>query len=319
MSTTETESVTTTPGTALLPFDAGSLVALEDRAEEFRIAIAAARPFEKAFLQGQAMRVLREMITPEMLEPIKALEGQALGFKTDRWKDGKHYDDDTIRDVTIEATLRGYRMVGNEVNILSGGFYSAKNGCKRKAKEFPGLVGLQVAFGVPEVKGGEGLIVARSVYKLNGKQCSFDRKPEKLSDGSTFDNRIVVRVNSGQIVDAVLGKAHRKFYAALLEHLSGEPVDDGEVDDSAIDADSSPTKGTRSTLFDKEATEAAEAGPAPRAQGALVGEYKKKLGECENKNQIGPIAKEAGSDARLTTTSRKLISDMCTARRKELP
>jgi hypothetical protein len=170
--------VTTQPGTDLLPFDVSELTALESRADQFRTAIAEAPPFKRAFLVAEAMRQLREMITPEMLASIQAGEGQALGFKTDKWKDGKNYPVEVIRDVTIEATLRGVSMVNNEVNsmvnnevnIISGGFYMAKNGCKRRAKEWPGLSGLQVAFGVPEMKGGEALVSVRSVYWLDGKE-----------------------------------------------------------------------------------------------------------------------------------------------------
>jgi hypothetical protein len=125
------------------------------------------------------------MITPEMLASIQAGEGQALGFKTDKWKDGKNYPVEVIRDVTIEATLRGVSMVNNEVNIISGGFYMAKNGCKRRAKEWPGLSGLQVAFGVPEMKGGEALVSVRSVYWLDGKASTVQRRILRAAVRST--------------------------------------------------------------------------------------------------------------------------------------
>lgn len=307
------------PGTDLLPFDVEKVTALEERAEEFRGAIEKAPQFQRTFLVAQAMRELREMITPDMLECIKAGEGQALGFKTDKWKDGKHYDDDTIRDVTIEATLRGVAMVGNEVNIIAGGFYMAKNGCKRKCKDWPGLTGLQVAFGVPEMKGGEALVDARAAYVLDGQEQRFERTEKTLEGGRRFDNRIAIRVNSGQGSDAILGKAERKFYASLLEHLSGEPVDSGDVDESdVIDAKSTPSKAKRSTLFDDEVDEPVDNGPDPSAQGELLEEYDKKLAQCEKKSHTTPIAKQAGGDVRLTPETNKEIQKRCVARWNEL-
>jgi hypothetical protein len=315
--TEPTTDATTQPGTDLLPFDVGELTALESRADQFRTAIAEAPPFKRAFLVAEAMRQLREMITPEMLASIQAGEGQALGFKTDKWKDGKNYPVEVIRDVTIEATLRGVSMVNNEVNIISGGFYMAKNGCKRRAKEWPGLSGLQVAFGVPEMKGGEALVSVRSVYWLDGKEHRFDRTEKNLEGGGTFDNRIAIRVNAGQGSDAILGKAERKFYAALLEHLSGEPVDSGDADD-AIDVESSPAKPKRSTLFDDETDAPEDTGPDPSAQKELEEEYAAKLGQCENKSHVGPIAKQAGGDWRLAGETRKKVMEWCAARRKEL-
>lgn len=322
MNATATETsteVTTRPGTDLLPFDLDKITALETRAEQFRTAIAAAPRFQRTFLVAQAMRELRRMITPDMLECIKAGEGQALGFKTDRYRDGKHYDDDTIRDVTIEATLRGLAMVGNEVNIIAGGFYAAKNGCKRLAREWPGLTGLQVAFGVPEIKNGEALVDARAVYVLDGQDQRFERTEKHLEGGRIFDNRIAIRINAGQGSDAILGKAERKFYASMLEHLSGEPVDSGDVDEhDVLEAQSTPSKAKRSTLFDDEVDEPADDGPDPSAQDELIAEYKTKLGQCEQKSHVGPIAKQAGQDQRLTVASTKAVMDLCTARRKEL-
>jgi hypothetical protein len=125
------------------------------------------------------------------------------------------------------------------------------------------------------------------------KEHRFDRTEKNLEGGGTFDNRIAIRVNAGQGSDAILGKAERKFYAALLEHLSGEPVDSGDADD-AIDVESSPAKPKRSE------------------------EYAAKLGQCESKSHVGPIAKQAGGDWRLAGETRKKVMEWCAARRKEL-
>ena len=311
-----TDTETKTTGTDLLPFDARALVALEERCEEYRTAIAVAPPFQRAFLMGQAMKTLREMITAPMLECVKAGEGQALGFKTDRWVKGQRYEDEVVRDITIEATLRGYHMVNNEVNIIAGGFYAAKNGVKRRCTEWPGITGLQVAFAVPEIKGGDALVAARCVYLLDGEERRFDRVLTHLEGGGEFDNRIAIRVNQGQGADAILGKAERKFFASLLEHLSGETVPAGDVDD-ALDVTSSPgTPPTQSSLFPDEAP--APQGPDPATQDQYVAEYERKLAECSEKSYVGRVAKQAGGDQRLTTESRKQVADLCTAKRKEL-
>jgi hypothetical protein len=104
-----------------------------------------------------------------------------------------------------------------------------------------------------------------------------------------------------------------------LEHLSGEPVDSGDADD-AIDVESSPAKPKRSTLFDDETDADApeDTGPNPSAQKELEEEYAAKLGQCESKSHVGPIAKQAGGDARLADETRKKVMEWCAARRKEL-
>jgi len=309
------------PGTALLPFDRKAIATVEARAEEFRLAIAEAPKMERGLLVGQAMTELRKMITPPMLECIKAGEGQPLGFKTDLWHKGERYSDDVIRDVFIEATLRQAFLVNNEVNIIAGGCYLAKNYFERRVREWPGLSDLEVAFSVPEVTGQQALVSARARYHLNGSPHDFRREHVTVEGGKPFDNRIPIRVNSGMGSDAILGKARRKFYAALLERLTGEPMPEGDVDD-AINvehtASRQPNVG-QSNLFPDESPEPPQpTGPDEAAQDDLRVEYSQTLDECQTKADVGRVAKQAGGDTRLTDDSRKMIMAACTERRKKV-
>lgn len=181
--------------------------------------------FEQTFALARGMQQLRDLITPEMMQDVMKLQGTKLGFTTDLDRDGKRYSVDVVKEVFIEATLRGFRMIGNEVVIIASGFYGAKNGFARKVNEFPGLTHLRCRYGVPKIVAeNRAIVVASARWKLNGA-------PDELEE-----REIPIRINRGQSDDAILGKAERKLKAALLSQLTGTNFPDGdtEEDDGAI-------------------------------------------------------------------------------------
>lgn len=206
-------------------------------------AIANLPTFLKAARMAEGIRALRNALTDDFLNAtLMPLQGNRLGFLTDRDvnKDGTRgngYHVTVVRDVTIEAMLRGFSMVGNEVNIIGGNFYGTKAGWERKVREFKGLTDLVVQPGVPAI-GEKGALVPFMIsWKLGGKEHVMRCAQEK--DGT--DHRIPVRVNAGMGADAVLGKAERKafFRAYRILHGSAYGASDGEVGD----ADAIPTTG----------------------------------------------------------------------------
>jgi len=205
-------------------------------AEQGRLALAkATNPFEKSFLLSEAMNQLRSLLTPEIMKPMMALQGSALGFKTDQ-DSAKGYSVEVVKDCIIEGALRGLYPVGNEINIIAGRCYAAKSGLARLVKTYPGLTDLVMTPGIPVNKEGGTLMPYSAAFKLDGKDHKMDR---------TFP----IRVNSGMIVDAIMGKAKRKMYAAILEHVTGSEISEGEAGDDTLPGSvTGPTAAKREPL-----------------------------------------------------------------------
>jgi len=200
-----------------------------------------------------------------------------------------------------------------------GHLYACKNGVTRRVKEWPGVTDVRIALSIPEICGNEAYIQGRLAYCLNGEQRVYDREKKPLADGRVFDHRVVVKVTKDMGSDGLLGKAHRKMFAGLLEELSGELIDEAGMDD-VLDVDSSPSRQPsvgQSSLFPDEALEPPKpTGPDPAAQDELKLEYSEKLDQCESTADIGRVAKQAGGDSRLTLGTRAMIMDACSKKRK---
>lgn len=182
---------------------------------------------------AQAMGDLRTMLTPEIMQPIMQLMDTDLGFRTD--KDPKQLDRngkpnipyhvDVVRDVVIEAKLRGFHTIGNEFNIIAGRMYAAKNGFRRKltdGKSFPGLTGFRDTYEVPRIVGEKGAIVkCKATWTLNGSP-----------DSAEFE--FAIKVNSFMGADAIVGKAERKLCKRVHDLISGVHTPDGDMDDTDI-------------------------------------------------------------------------------------
>lgn len=220
------------------------ITALRTTATQCRQEIAAANKdgdeFVKMFVVSAARKKLLSLLSDDLVDFLKDLQGTPLGFRTD--KDGNGgYGRDVIRTVAAQALLCGLRMTDNEINIIGGNLYAAKEGCKRLAKETPGVSDVEFIPGIPELvysdpikktgKNGEytvqrcvGYVPCILKYRINGKQ---------FEDRYEGDYRIVVKVEGGG-EDMAIGKAERKAYKRLAEKLSGIKIDD-EDDDQPID------------------------------------------------------------------------------------
>jgi hypothetical protein len=175
---------------------------------------------------AEGMQALREAITPAMLSNVMQLQGTKLGFKTDKDTSGG-YRPEAVKEVVIEALLRGAQMVGNEVNIISGGCYLTKEFFERATRELEGVTDIDVKLAVPQNATNGALVSGWVHYKYKGQSQVYART--KVSDDE--DLRIAVRVNSGMGVDAILGKARRKLLAGFYEKITGITTVDGDVTD----------------------------------------------------------------------------------------
>ena len=251
--------------------------------------IAGLGELQQALSLANGMKALRAALTKEVVEDLlMPLQGTALGFRTDKDKDGG-YPWVIVRDCMIEAFVRGYSPVGNETNIIAERFYATKEGLDRKLREFPGLTDLEYKPGVPHLPHDKGALVPYTVrYRFNGVKgeivCDLVRDPKdpKVILG---DQRIPVRVNGGMGADAILGKARRKIMAKLLDRLLGGKITtpDGDIGEAA------------DVLTTAEPAPAAPSGEKPKtAQEIAMEEVLAKA----KANGAGPTPEEAAADER---------------------
>lgn len=187
----------------------------------------------KALLLSRGMRRLREMLTPAIMADIMELMNSPLGFLTDRPPNKQPYDVGTVKDVMVEAMIRGVRPVGNELNIIASRLYVTRHGFERLLRDLPGFSNLEIEVGVP-VKHAEGALVpCKARWRMRGAphEVAF----EKTGD---TDYRIAVRVNDGMVVDAIIGKATSKLLRRIYQRVTGThlaEVSDAEQADSVAD------------------------------------------------------------------------------------
>jgi hypothetical protein len=187
--------------------------------------------FIQAVKMANGISAMRAALTDQLVQTvIMPLQGSPLGFLTDKDTTGG-YGPVVVRDCAIDAMLRGFRVVGNEMNIISGRFYGTKNGYSRLVSEFESLTDLQLQPGVPQSVGDKGALVPYvASWRLNGKEMILRCIQEK--DGT--DMRIPIKVNGGMGADAILGKAERKMLFRIYQRVNGSSfgASDGDVEDT---------------------------------------------------------------------------------------
>ena len=223
---------------------------LEDIVKECRLStIANAGAFDRAFRLANGVNQLRKMLTPALMAPVMNLQCTALGFRTDKDRDGG-YPENVVKECLIEAVLRGVMPTSNEFNIIAGRTYITKEGFARLVREFPGMSNLRLTIGVPKTRDGGALVTCQASWKLDGKEDSIERE-------------FAVKLNAGMGADGAVGKATRKTLAAVYGVLTGSEhsVSDGDANDN----DAIPTTGKvvatdqGQTIDEKLAAKAAEA------------------------------------------------------------
>lgn len=216
----------------------------------------------KSYATACAVQQFRSTLSDEkIMAPVMALQGNAVGFLTDKDKTGG-YDVATVRDSVVTAMLLGFRLTGNEFNIISGRFYAAVNGCDRKFNEMcaeppahePGEVDFQL-------DRKRGVVDYKITYRLKGDSAPnihVQRVAVKLSfsrDGMLLSTD-----------DAVIGKARRKVLWNLLRSVRGFDLglEDGEIEKNVTPSADAPA--ARVTARANAARSAFAAGPTVDAQ-----------------------------------------------------
>ncbi|QEG40455.1 hypothetical protein [Roseimaritima ulvae] len=255
-------------------------------------------PMMVAMTTARATNMLRELITDEMMRDIMALQGSHLGFITDKDADGG-YKVGVIREVMIEAALKGFRMVGNETNIIAGRHYGTKLGYRRKVLEIEGFSDLVLEPGVPEQHGTNALVPLIATWKLDGKPLSIRRlkTPE-------IDRRIPVRVNAKMGADAIVGKAERKILKEIYELCCGYTIADSE------DSPAAP-----------EVIDAVEISEPPPSTGinASIQRYRDRIAEATERGQLTGIVERLDLEIALPVQAREDLRKSAREKFKSLP
>jgi hypothetical protein len=232
--------------TALVKIDDNEIEKLDECASVL-LDVRGKAAFFSAFKMAEATNTIRQLLTPDKMQHIMALQGTKLGFVTDRdkvrdkgnWIKGPGYPVEVVTDCVIEAIGKGIQPVNNEMNIIAGNCYAAKNFFVRRLNELLGPSNWKLKHGLPkEVRGDKmaygkvqknailGAIVETEVWwKDNGQKPQTDTLVHQIK-GDEYSS-----------VDQYHGKATRKCGAWLLENVTGLIINDGDADD-AITVDS---------------------------------------------------------------------------------
>lgn len=191
----------------------------------------AAKGFEKAYLVANAITELSTLLVPEYMKPIMAMQGNKLGFKTDKDKEGG-YKEAEVKNCLIEAVLFGLQPCGNQFNIIAGNMYATKEGLGYLLSKITGL-SYDIIPELPRMNDKSGAVVMNIEWTINGV-----KKNKKMD--------IPVKVNSFMGTDAVIGKATRKARKWLYDTITGSEIPEGDVMDI-------PATVIKETVEDKKA------------------------------------------------------------------
>lgn len=175
--------------------------------------------FEKAYLVSNAIAELKTLLTPEYMTPIMNLQGNKLGFKTDKDTSGG-YSEAIVKNCLIEAVLFGLQPTGNQFNIIAGNMYATKEGMGYLLSKIPGLR-YDIVPELPRINAQSAAVVMNIEWSINGS-----RNSKKID--------IPIKVNSYMGTDAILGKATRKARKWLYDTITGTEIPEGDVTDAII-------------------------------------------------------------------------------------
>lgn len=169
--------------------------------------------FRKAMLTAICVEQLRGALSPVAMEPIMALQDSALGFRTDKDRQGG-YSRDVVRDALINAVMVGLLPCGNMFNIIAGRMYITKEGFTYLLDQ------AGVSYTIDQ---------AVPVSKQGGAIVETDLRWEYRGENGEKHLSIPVRVNAGMGADAILGKADRKAKCWLYNNLRHTTLADGDA------------------------------------------------------------------------------------------
>ncbi|WP_133535660.1 hypothetical protein [Tenacibaculum caenipelagi] len=175
--------------------------------------------FERAYMIANATAELKQLLTPEYMKPIMQLQGNVLGFKTDKDNNGG-YSEAIVKNCLIEAVLMGLQPYGNQFNIIAGNTYPTKQGLGYLLSNYKGL-SYEIVPSLPRVnKENTSAAIVMNVFWSINNSTKRERQIE-----------IPIKVNKFMGTDAIIGKATRKARAWLYSTITGSEISDGDIQD----------------------------------------------------------------------------------------
>jgi hypothetical protein len=185
--------------------------------------------------RGLGIATLKENMSAEVVIALRALQNTAIGFKTDKQRDG--YADNVLVACACMALGDGLSLTGNQWNIISGQYFVAKDGWRAKLKKL-GAVRISVEAGMPEEEeaGPQNQNGAcRFSAKFSGRaSCAIGQHTYQIESrkGEWLDTRLLLSSYTRELSDAadqMRGKAEARLLKKLYYFASGEAyVPDGE-------------------------------------------------------------------------------------------
>jgi hypothetical protein len=243
--TAKQDDLLASTSTAVAAKPTGSMVAIGDKikaldafAEANSLALLTTDKgqFESAIMVADAITHLKSMLTAEVMKPIMALQGTSIGYRTDKDATGG-YPVEVVRDAFIDVVLKGFKVVGNEFNIIAGRAYFTREGYEGALLRLSRLghfSDFQDAYSIPKmVSDSEAIVTASASWKFKGVV------------GKIENAQFSIRMNKGMGADGAIGKAKRKLKARVHERVTGIAATEGDTSDGpVIDVHSTPVTGT---------------------------------------------------------------------------
>jgi hypothetical protein len=202
------------------------------------ITAAQCRSIRDALVLAKGISELRKLFigNSAIRSTIESMQDTKLGFMTDRSPASikksnlRAYTYEEVTECVIDGLLRGYRITNNEMNIIAGNFYPAKNGKFRKIQESEGLTDLTFGNTPPIYKTESRIsngkkedmqyaeIECRASWKINGQGFNLGDENDPL--------KFKIKVNAYMGDDGVVGKALSKLFTRVLMRLTGKILDE---------------------------------------------------------------------------------------------
>lgn len=185
--------------------------------------------FGKVFKVAEKVRDLRALLAvPGVMDNIMPLMNTSIGFRTDRPNERVKtpYSVRDVAECTIVAASHGALPVGNEFNMLAGNCYLTKGFYGRHLRQMVkdgAIREFDVSHTVPKMDStGRGALLTTTI-----------RWQDRAGEAHEHKMDLGLRVNSGQGVDALWGKADRRAYHWLHDYLTGRSTPSGDVDSAS--------------------------------------------------------------------------------------
>lgn len=194
---------------------------------------------QKSIAMASGVLQIHEAFSDAVLAVFMGLQGNELGFKTDKDHAGG-YAADVVKQVAVRALMHGAHLHGNEFNIIASGCYLTKNFYKRKLREYEGLTDLFIDVFAPDSSEVSG---KNRVYRVRGKAaCRVDGK-EVVVDCMSPETAVVVSAfDNGTALDGALGKAEKRLAQKLYERIAGVEITDDSDGGATVNVVEPPEK-----------------------------------------------------------------------------